>query len=119
MSVEVISKWESGMTAETYHQLAEAMNLGEKLPKGCESHTAGITDDGAFIITDIWESTEAFETFAHDRLAPTSDVLNIPNPDKVTTLRLVMHSAEARSFHLSHASGDAPKERSFHLTRSS
>lgn len=99
MSVAVITKWGSGsgMTADRYHELMLAMNLEDSLPNGCESHVAGIAEDGTFIVSDIWESTEANETFMRERPCPTSDVLGTVTPDTVMTLDLVR--ANVGSFH--------------------
>jgi hypothetical protein len=109
MSIAVISKFNSGMTAEKYEKLTEAMDLQDALPKGCESHTAGIAEDGSFIISDIWESSEAFETFSRERLIPTCNVLDIAAPENVTMLDLVR--AHVRSFHMSRSS------KSFHMAK--
>jgi hypothetical protein len=97
MSVAVITKWGSGMTADKYHELALAMNLEDSLPMGCESHVAGIAEDGTFIVSDIWESSEASETFMRERLCPTLDILGLVVPDAVMTLDLV--SINVASFH--------------------
>ena len=99
MSVTVISQWDSGMTAETYKKFTDAMKFSDSLPKGCEAHTAAIAEDGTFIVTDIWESAKAFETFSSDT-APTLKTLDIKSPDKVSVMEIVAHAADAKSFRL-------------------
>jgi hypothetical protein len=98
MSIAVITIWKNGMTEEKYQQLTQAMSLQDSLPKGCESHVAGIAKDGTFIVSDIWESAKAHDKFMSERIGPTSDVLNIAAPDTVTTLDLVR--SHVRSFHM-------------------
>ena len=52
-------------------------------PAGLIVHTGGPVGDGELRVIDIWESTDAFETFVAERLAPTiAQVMgaNAPTP---------------------------------------
>jgi hypothetical protein len=71
-----------GMDAETYDKVNDAMNFPSDLPDGLISHTAGPTD-GGFIIVDIWESMDKFESFMENTLMPAMGKVGIeapPNP---------------------------------------
>ena len=67
MSVVVIARPE-GINEEMY----DAVNrkIGDDMPDGMVIHTAGRSEDGAFQIVDVWESREAHERFAMERLMP-------------------------------------------------
>jgi hypothetical protein len=60
-----------GATIEQYDQINERIGL---LPGGPASaqelfHWVARTEDG-FRVVDVWESREAFEAFAHEKLSP-------------------------------------------------
>ena len=37
-------------------------------PAGLKMHAGGTSDDGKFVVTEVWASREAQETFMHERL---------------------------------------------------
>jgi hypothetical protein len=50
-------------------ELGIDMSTGEgDWPTGLQMHTAGIADDGTFVVYEVWESRDAQATFMHDRL---------------------------------------------------
>ena len=67
MAIVVITKPE-GVNEEMYDSVQQ--NLGDELPAGMIIHTSGRNEDGAFQIVDVWESREAHDRFAQDRLVP-------------------------------------------------
>jgi len=72
-----------GATLEKYGEALEAMGTspGGKHPdSACMFHWATQTDDG-FRVTDVWESKEAFEAFARDKIVPVTSGLGIPEPE--------------------------------------
>jgi hypothetical protein len=71
-------------TLEQYDQITEMIGL---LPGGPASpqeffHWITKTDDG-FRVVDVWESREAFENFALEKLHPIYDEVSIPNPPEI------------------------------------
>jgi hypothetical protein len=74
----------TGATLEQYDQINERIGL---LPGGPASpheffHWVMKTDDG-FRVTDVWDSREAFETFAQDKLSPIYQEVGILQPPEV------------------------------------
>jgi hypothetical protein len=67
MAVVVITRPE-GVNEEMY----DAVNrkIGDEPAAGMVVHTAGRTEDGVFQVVDVWESREAHERFARERLMP-------------------------------------------------
>ena len=58
-------------TEEQYRAVNDAMDTRGKPPAGLILHTGGPDDNGDLRVVDIWESVEAFQTFASERLGPT------------------------------------------------
>jgi len=59
-----------GMTAEVYDQVNAKANAPDDPPAGLIFHVSGPTE-GGFRIVDVWESREAFDRFASEKLGPT------------------------------------------------
>jgi hypothetical protein len=59
----------AGGKQEQYDAMHSHMRINENPPAGMIFHSAGPIDDGWGII-DVWESREAFDTFAGSRLQP-------------------------------------------------
>jgi hypothetical protein len=73
-----------GATIQQYDEINESIGL---LPGGPASpqelfHWVAETDDG-FRVVDVWESREAFEKFAHEKLNPIYDDVGVPHPPHV------------------------------------
>ena len=58
-------------TEEQYRAVNDAMDTRGNPPAGLILHTGGPVDNGDLRVVDIWESAEAFQTFASERLGPT------------------------------------------------
>lgn len=58
-------------TEEQYRAVNDAMDTVGDPPVGLILHTGGPLDTGDLRVVDIWESAEAFQTFAAERLGPT------------------------------------------------
>jgi hypothetical protein len=65
MAVVVITRPE-GVNEEMYDAVQE--KLGDEMPAGMIIHTSGRNEDGTFQIVDVWESRDAHQRFAGDRL---------------------------------------------------
>ncbi len=57
-------------STDMYDAINQEMGVSSgNLPPGLIAHYAAPTDEG-MLISDVWESTEDFQTFAAERLAP-------------------------------------------------
>jgi len=74
----------SGSTLEQYDEVIGKMGLTPGGPGGPGGlfHWVTKTDDG-LRVTDVWESKEAFETFAQEKIGPVSQEVGMPNPPEV------------------------------------
>ncbi len=75
-----------GGTVDQYDRAMVELNLGENPAAGLLSHTSGPMEGGWRVI-DVWESEEAFQTFASTRLGPTLQKVGMPEP-KLTRLEV-------------------------------
>jgi hypothetical protein len=57
-------------TEEEYRAVNDAVGTRTRPPAGLIVHTGGPVEDGELRVVDVWESKEAFEAFAGERLAP-------------------------------------------------
>jgi hypothetical protein len=58
-------------TEEEYRAVNDAMDTRANPPAGLIIHTGGPVGDGEVRVIDVWDSTEAFQAFAAERLGPT------------------------------------------------
>jgi hypothetical protein len=65
------------VTQGDYEALIQALEVGSTPPEGALLHLAGPHPDGGWLILDVWESVEAFESFASERLLPAARALGI------------------------------------------
>jgi hypothetical protein len=71
MPYAVIAEWAGGgHDTRNYDEISRRLNIEEDPPAGLVVHTAGATPEGGFRISDVWETREAYEAFASERLAP-------------------------------------------------
>lgn len=68
MAVAMLLEW-PGETREQYEHLMSLIRLEEDAPEGGLFHVAGPMP-GGWRVLDIWESQEAFDRFAEERLKP-------------------------------------------------
>ena len=73
-----------GATLDQYDEVVEKMDLGGKVPPGAISHWSAATDDG-FRVVDVWESRDAFDKFAEEKIGPISAEAGIDGPPEITS----------------------------------
>jgi hypothetical protein len=80
MAVGVVLEIKGG-TLEQYEQVLTKMGLnpGGTTPPGGKFHWAAKTDDGLLIV-DVWETREAFDAFAEEKIGPISAEVGMPAP---------------------------------------
>ncbi len=83
----------AGVTADDYWAVNEALGLSpdrsEGWPDGIITHSAGTTDEGGLVVTEIWESQEAQGAFMNGRLGPALGQVGLPEPVRVTWLDVI------------------------------
>ena len=74
-----------GATLEQYDQVMEKMGLenGGTAPQGALFHWAAATDGGLRVV-DVWESREAFDQFAEEKIGPFTAEVGITSPPTMT-----------------------------------
>jgi hypothetical protein len=74
----------SGATIDQYDQIVGKMGLtpGGATPPGAISHWVAKTDDGMRVV-DVWESREAFERFAQEKIGPFSREVGLPSEPEI------------------------------------
>jgi hypothetical protein len=84
MAVAIVMEFE-GATLEQYDQVMEKMGLepGGDTPPGALFHWVAQTDDG-LLVTDVWESREAFDKFAEEQIGPYTQEVGIAGPPSTT-----------------------------------
>ena len=65
----LMTHFDPGGTSDQYSVVLNAVHPDGRLPTGQLSSAAGPCD-GGWVISAIWESRQAFETFVTDRLMP-------------------------------------------------
>jgi hypothetical protein len=58
-------------------------------PTGLESHTAGSTDDGSFVVAEVWSSRDAQADFMQTRLGDALAAGGVTSQPKVTWYSLI------------------------------
>jgi hypothetical protein len=84
MAIGVVMKFKGG-TLEQYDQVIEKMGFeptGQGAPAGI-FHWITQTDEG-LMVTDVWETQEAFERFAQEQIGPYTAEVGIPGPPEIT-----------------------------------
>ena len=57
-------------------------DVGGDWPEGIISHAAGSTQDGTWIVVDVWQSQEHFDRFLASRLGPAFQAAGgLPQPE--------------------------------------
>jgi hypothetical protein len=70
MAVAIINTdFPEGVGADMYDAVDREMDIDGNPPEGLIFHWAGDVD-GRWTITDVWESREAYDRFAAERLTP-------------------------------------------------
>lgn len=84
MAIAVVQVFRGG-TLEQYDRVIENLNFtpgGQGAPGGL-FHWVTETD-GDVRITDVWDSREAFEAFARDKIGPATAAAGVEGPPEVT-----------------------------------
>ena len=73
-----------GGTLEQYDQVIEKMGFQPGGPGGPGGlfHWVTRTEDG-IRVTDVWESQEAFDAFAQEKIGPITQEVGVPNPPEI------------------------------------
>jgi hypothetical protein len=58
-------------------------------PEGMVSHAAGPTEDGGWVVIEVWDSQAAQGKFMEARLGPALHEAGLPAPSRVTWIGLV------------------------------
>lgn len=82
MAILMILDWH-GVEPADYDRVNDAMGIHSDAdaPEGLIAHTAAVTDDGDFIVADLWDSEEALRTFAETRLLPAVREAGLPEAE--------------------------------------
>ena len=65
----VMEMWWKEASLEQYEQARDLVGWERDVPDGAVFHVAWMGDDG-FHVVDVWESEDAFNAFAEQRLMP-------------------------------------------------
>jgi hypothetical protein len=65
------------LTQRDYDALMGQLGLDDDPPEGGILHVAGPHPAGGWLILDVWDSVEAFDRFAHERLLPAARGLRL------------------------------------------
>lgn len=60
-----------------YEKVSEHLALGDERPEGLIVHAASETAAGEVEIVDVWESAEALQRFAQERLFPAFEAAGV------------------------------------------
>ena len=86
-----------GVTAKEYEAVNRELGIDMASgkgdwPDGLISHSGGLTEDGRFIVSEVWDSTEHQARFMNDRLGEALSKGGITKPpSNVTWIELVAH----------------------------
>ena len=81
MAVAIVMDFAGGTLAQ-YDQVIEKMGFtpgGEGAPEG-QFHWVAATDDGIRVV-DVWNSREAFDTFAQEQIGPITAEFGLAPPE--------------------------------------
>ena len=96
MAAALILEFE-GVTATEYHAVGAALGIdmgtGEgDWPDGLVSHSAGLHEDGRFVVMEVWDTPQHQERFMEERLADALVKGGVTNPpSSVTWIELEAH----------------------------
>jgi hypothetical protein len=90
----MLLRWQD-VTEEQYEQARDKVGWEADVPKGAKLHVAGFSNDGLTVV-DVWESEEAFQAFAEERLMPAVKEIGIESDPNVAFYP--MHACFAPGF---------------------
>ncbi|MHB8648116.1 MAG: hypothetical protein ACYDAR_20230 [Thermomicrobiales bacterium] len=80
MAIAVLMEFPAGTLAQ-YDAVIEEMKLGGKLAPHGIFHIAGPMEGGGIRIVDVWDSQEAFDDFARNKIGPITQKHGIAAPN--------------------------------------
>jgi hypothetical protein len=92
MAIAVVLEWaagDAGVSEDTYWQMTDKLGLRERLPEGCSYHVAAFDPSQGGILTEVWDSQEAFDRFTQEQQAPTAQELGLAAPTRVVVLPVI------------------------------
>ena len=91
VAIEITFK---GATLDQYDQILEKMGLtpGGSTPPGALFHWVAETDDGWHVV-DVWESRDAFDRFAQEKIGPYSAEVGIESEPEMRFYDIHNHLA--------------------------
>jgi hypothetical protein len=84
MAFALFLRWK-GVTREQYNSLRETLRFDISPPEGVLLHVAAFDDTG-LTVTDVWESPEAFQSFAGAKLQPAAAAAGMSGEPEVVLL---------------------------------
>ncbi len=90
----------SGVSEQDYAAVSSKLGIDAKTgkgnwPKGLQSHGAGPTDDGGFVVMEVWTDRGAQEEFMVTRLGPVLGEIGVPAPTRIAWVNLLAHHTPA------------------------
>src|SRR3954454_11052428 len=79
MAVAFILDFDNG-DPQKYEQVVEKMGLGGRVAPGALFHAAGPGPDGGWRVCDVWESDDAFNAFAAEKIIPITQEAGLNAP---------------------------------------
>jgi hypothetical protein len=86
----------TGVGEAQYNSVNEKLGIDPKAgtgdwPAGLHTHLAGSSDDGTFVVAEVWSSRQAQADFMDSRLGEALAAGGVPAPSKVTWVSLITH----------------------------
>jgi hypothetical protein len=80
-------------TASQYEAVCSKLGWDMKSGKaaGLRSHAAGPSDDGGFVVMEIWDSRGAQDEFMQSRLGPALGEVGVPEPSRTVWVDLLSY----------------------------
>jgi hypothetical protein len=90
----------SGVGEKDYEAVNSKLDIDMKTgtgnwPKGLLSHGAGHTDDGDFVVMEVWTDRGAQEEFMVTRLGPALGEAGVAPPKRMAWVNLLAHHTPA------------------------
>jgi hypothetical protein len=92
MAIAVILEWaagDDGVNDDTYWKMTDKLGLRDRLPEGCSHHVAAFDPQQGGIVTEIWDSQEAFGRFTQEQQGPAAKELGLAAPTRVSVLPVI------------------------------
>lgn len=86
----------TGVSADDYKAVNAILGLDPATgsgdwPSGLLSHTGATSEDGGFIVFEVWDSQQSQEAFVASRLGPALGQAGVPEPTRAEWLSVVGH----------------------------